>query len=756
MPRTFQNLPFILFLCALGVFNTPLFGQELPTEKTFIHLPKDKFDTKEKIPFKVYIVDGDTGMSPISKVVYIEVLTLDKQSVLKKKLLVQGTSASGILSFPEPLDPGTYHLRAYTKFMEGSSGSHQNSIPLVLTDHGGTPQTPTQKPALRIHPEGGTLVANLPNRIGVKALYPYSVDVDAMLELVNSKGDILESIPFPFGLAKAIPFTPKEGGYTLRLVSQQRTWSYPLPELEAQGFTMRIIENPESYKLYIQTNNGGGYAGCQLKVAQKGLPDFVLPLRSTSPTIVLPLPKARLRPGLVHISLQDDAGQTPYEKTLFHQTGTLTQSAITIDVAEKGIQLAVKDSFKLADMSVSVHKLAGARQPYSNIGTHLQLATEFTLDETFAQVIDKNGLLDKSALDAELLASFKPISKDSTILYVPETGLELKGKVVSRRKNPDFEGIQAFMVTRSSAGLGFEESPISTTGEFSFQNLYFPSGAEANVKVGVAKRRKKDKVKFSDSYQIIIDSLLPTDFAVPEYDFDPRETQTQEVEGFSGDGITQLDEVTLETEVETKKQAQRRRQRSLYITPSETVEVTDQILSATNSIEELLQRKIPGLRVIEGAYYLRYSVTAGNLTPASIMLDGFFIDSADLNPIPIISVDYVDVIREGRTALFGRRGVGGVIAIYTKRGEKHDTLPPDRSGQVIVPIPGLADTDKLKLTKRKGDLIYWDPDFKMNSKGKHTIAMPSSLSAGYYLINVQGISANGTPLWATRKIYWEP
>jgi len=93
------------------------------------------------------------------------------------------------------------------------------------------------------------------------------------------------------------------------------------------------------------------------------------------------------------------------------------------------------------------------------------------------------------------------------------------------------------------------------------------------------------------------------------------------------------------------------------------------------SVAEMLQGRVPGVRVLGGPFQYQIRVR-GAMRPPLVVLDGLPFRVYDdvqisnlLNSIPINDVEYVAVLRNiAETAIYGPGAANGVILIQTRRG----------------------------------------------------------------------------------------
>ncbi|MFZ5958070.1 TonB-dependent receptor domain-containing protein [Pseudomonas knackmussii] len=91
------------------------------------------------------------------------------------------------------------------------------------------------------------------------------------------------------------------------------------------------------------------------------------------------------------------------------------------------------------------------------------------------------------------------------------------------------------------------------------------------------------------------------------------------------------------------------------------------------SVPELLQR-VPGVQVSTAAGLISYSVRGTNTAQTLVLVDGQRIASASsgiarLDYLSIDNIERVEVTRGPRSSLYGADAIGGVIQIFTRRGE---------------------------------------------------------------------------------------
>ncbi len=100
-------------------------AQDYPVEKVYLHFDKPYYAVGDTIWFKAYVTAGLHYPSPLSKIVYVEMMNSRDSLVASLKLPVENSVATGaiILNYPDYKED-TYHIRAYTKWMLNSNESY--------------------------------------------------------------------------------------------------------------------------------------------------------------------------------------------------------------------------------------------------------------------------------------------------------------------------------------------------------------------------------------------------------------------------------------------------------------------------------------------------------------------------------------------------------------------------------------------------------------------------------------------------------
>jgi len=92
--------------------------KSVPREEVYIHTDREDYIAGEEMWFNVYVIDRQSSNpSPYSNIVYFELINMYNNPILQKRILVTNGSGPGQVVLPDSLSSGNYTLRAYTNWM---------------------------------------------------------------------------------------------------------------------------------------------------------------------------------------------------------------------------------------------------------------------------------------------------------------------------------------------------------------------------------------------------------------------------------------------------------------------------------------------------------------------------------------------------------------------------------------------------------------------------------------------------------------
>lgn len=220
-------------------------------------------------------------------------------------------------------------------------------------------------------------------------------------------------------------------------------------------------------------------------------------------------------------------------------------------------------------------------------------------------------------------------------------------------------------------------------------------------------------------------------------------------------GTIKLDEVTIKA-ISSNRNTPSNKKRLLYKEASQTIDFKDiTVLPTDNALSALIGR-VPGVSFRGDGIYIRGGSSMLGDNQALLLLDGMPVDGLAIISIPISNIDFVDVLKGPKAAIYGSRAANGVIAVYTLNGtERSNTVENIKNRGIISFIhPGYSHARKIyepvyKTQKNENDqfdyrsTLYWNPTIKFDVHGKAIISFYTTDVISPYQVVLEGITLNG-------------
>lgn len=176
---------------------------------------------------------------------------------------------------------------------------------------------------------------------------------------------------------------------------------------------------------------------------------------------------------------------------------------------------------------------------------------------------------------------------------------------------------------------------------------------------------------------------------------------------------------------------------------------------------EIVVEIIPRVRIVKENSNYRVQIVNEltneyNKNSPAIFLDGVFVD--DVNKIIQLGTEEIkkiDIIEVERA--FGDLVFSGVISITTYKNEIESTTPASHSLRVMNDninsggnfVAMNPDTFQNKYTPFVKQLLYWNPNLELSGTDDTNFEFYTSDNLAKYIIKVEGITEDGTPISAT-------
>lgn len=792
------------------------------SDKVYIHTDKPYYTSGETIWLKTYVVDGIRHLqSARSRIVYVELINPQDSIVAERRLLITDFGAAADLRISPDWPSGNYFLRAYTQYMRNSKKQYfyQKEIPVWyqnLEDKGvagiGTGSTPqngstkVDRPELQFYPEGGQLVAGLRNKMGLKVSDQAGRGLELQGSILDDEGNKVAAFrSFKFGLG-IVSFQPEVGKkYQASILIDDIEQTYPLPEIMAEGYVLGINNQGQSLAIEVNTNLSGGLEGAFIVGHLRGDLFFEKQFSaSDAASFSVQLSTRALKDGVAHFTLYTKTGEPVCERLVFvdNQVDDL-QLAINGNPTAYGTRQEVNLAINLtdptgagmpADLSLSITDLGAVNHNSNeeNIKSWLLLNSDLRgeIEDPGYFFTEKLNGKRRYMLDALMLTHgwrqfvWSDYQKGDIQPneFNGEQGITIKGRTsrLDQLKKPLVSNTLLDFITPT---IFHDEQQSDSLGQFSYGPYLFQDTVEIVLQARRLQKKKKKKKGQLDGDRFVSITLDPDTPAPPVERYftniniandddllenyltisQSRKRNDRVFDGFSID----IDEITV-----TAKRKQLTIEEvidsrtSYYGDPTHRIMADSSLGNDGGTLFDLLAR-MPGVRVT-GAYpsqtvQVRGSVSFQGSTAPLFLLDGNPIGQDYAAAMRSNEVFFVDLISGPSAAIYGSEGSNGVIAIYSRQGQRGVQVTERKPGIVNFTHPGLYKVRKFfspnyatkKIDHQKPDLrttLFWEPQVQLNGNKEAEVSFYTCDNAGNYLVKVEGIAKSGQAVYGTYQI----
>lgn len=309
------------------------------SEKMYLRTDRGLYLTGETVWFKIYCTDGTTHKpSGLSKIAYVELIKDSLESVIKEVIPLHNGAGSGSFYLPTTLKSGNYTLRAYTRWMRNFDEAFffHRTITVInpFRRLGLTRHKKAILSDLAFYPEGGNLLVGQKGMVAFKGTDQYGKGMVFKGWLTDHEGNkVLEFRPLHAGIG-TFTFTPvRNASYIAHVTgpdSIQR--DFILPDARSQGLTLHVESGENQIRIEITASPEAGKTA-KLFVHTRNRIQAFSELDMSRGSAVFTLDKAKLNPGITHITIFDARGNPACERLVFIRPGELMNIQIT---PEKG------------------------------------------------------------------------------------------------------------------------------------------------------------------------------------------------------------------------------------------------------------------------------------------------------------------------------------------------------------------------------------------------------------------------------------
>ena len=407
------------------------FGKSIPQEQVFVHMDNTCYFLGDTIYYKAYVRRADTGTpSRLSGVLYAELLNQDGYLVERQQLELRNGQVHGSFVLADTLYGGYYELRAYTRWQLnwGITEHPHNKVSeqwffnkrmakefyrdyeklysrvFPVFDKPDVPgdfyhemtlrplrrqskiDETSPKPKLQLFPEGGNLVAGVPNRIAFEATSNEGLHLDGKVTVADGSGNVVAEADVEQRGRGSFVFTPQSGKtYSVTYAGKKGTAKEKLPSPDVDGVALQVQNNGVGNRT-VELRMAGAAASEPLgmTVMHNGVMlDFQTVPAGTSATLTLD--EAKLKTGVCQVTIYNNVGRVYADRLFFCRKDDFAPSNLRFGGLGKQpaepfapVSFAVEGGSPGATVSVSVCDATHSEYLYDNgnILTEMLLSSE--------------------------------------------------------------------------------------------------------------------------------------------------------------------------------------------------------------------------------------------------------------------------------------------------------------------------------------------------------------------------------------------
>ncbi|WP_026629078.1 carboxypeptidase-like regulatory domain-containing protein [Dyadobacter alkalitolerans] len=766
----------------------------------FVHVDKPFYVTGDRLWMSAYLLDatnyrragGETAM-------HVDLLTSTGKLVEHQWVRIADGRGQGNLRLSDTLTTGTYRLRAYTDEDDGQRRpAFERSVPVYNLVKNGQPvksDSVTQPLDVQILPEGGRWISGLPARLGMKIIQPNGYGFQAEGRIVDDAG--IEVVRFKTnreGMTSVLMEPKPQLTYFAELTYNKELLRIALPKPENQGLLLSADALSDSTRLAltIMSSNRDAADSVYVLIQQRGVVVDQRKIILQNGSAKISLPMLEWLPGLAQVTLYD-AKAMPQCERLFFVPESVPPVLVTLKLNKTNYQpreqvavsLNLKDNGAPTSAALSASITDASKVPGDTADAHVQAHLLLT-GELRGRVENPNKYFanpsteTRKELDDMLLTQgWRRVSG------TPEAdslgGVSFSGRIL----NPKHQPIPGAQVTVASTRPG--QSFVRSAGTDEQGRFRLPGLSVADTATLMVQIAGRNFRKMSSKEAVLVQEwpgkswefgkiIAPPNWSDLQAELQAaRGRQEANTELYRDKAAKQLNEVTVRAQ-KYNERPDDIQMRSLHNNADATILFNEKSPNYPN-LYEMVQGRFAGVTVFRTVAAKGITAPPGYLVSVRgggqplFLMDGLPIEDPDGNALMNFNprdIERVELLKNaGSTGIYGVRGGNGVIAFYSKsaRSMQAGTKPKERMTPVqfigypsvqrefYVPRYDIETTDTTisgRLDDR--DVLYWKPMIQTDSKGNSQLRFPLSDTVRTLRIVIQGITANGRPVYGVQLV----
>ena len=784
-----------------------------PQEKIHLHTDRDVYVSGEKIWFKAYVVDAHTHLHPThSQYVYVELISPADMIVSRVMIRPVGDMFQGHLPLSKFVSEGNYTLRAYTRYMEnmgddyffkkniriGNLSSAKNQQQQTVQKTRRRTQTKQDDFDVSFFPEGGNLREGIICKVAFKAMNKNGYPEPVSGIVTDENGLEITSVQTYHAGMGVFLFAPERGKkYVLKCSNENGVEKqFVLPEASPMACSLTASMFNKKMLISIQRSAQAPDISFNLLAHCRGNVLYFSEWDKNKG--FLTFDEEQFPAGVIQFVLFDGQMNPLSERLIFSKNDASAKVEFRTDkeIYEKRDKIAA--TIKLdtllfpslrGNAGVGLEGWGGASAHFSvaitddqdiAVDEYTTIQSSLLLSSELKGYIENPSyyLHDPTAMDLLMMTHGwrrynipEVVKGNMEFPQIPyQTSQEISGKVQTLAFAKPVAGSEINIMSIGGAGT----TSTDENGKFIFGGFEHPDSTTYWIQA--LDRRGKSKVELvvnSESFHEL--TYAPQSrVRMPEIPVKEAEIKNEldtdvflekaELRSMFDEDIRRYD---LNEVVITAQNPITEKESRLQVFPlNEHSDVT-----LTREVFEKIHRTeifdhlatIPGVWVKDGEIIIRNSRNIRGIIPPLLLIDGIVSDLVMIRDIPILFVESIDVFKGPSTAIFGARGMGGVISITLKRGADFTAYQKDFNYAVYTPLgyqkPIEFYAPKYETVEAKRSFIpdyrttiFWKPDVVISEDGEATFEFYTADFKTTYSVVIEGITTDGKIVRQVEKI----
>lgn len=743
--NTFSFLVLFIYFLFGMTFTGYAANKEDYREYLAFHVGRATYVAGEPIFYKVYCYSDNKEDVFFSKVLYVELIDNQKNSISAQVLKIEQNAASSVLQLPDTLSTGLYYLKAYTQWMKNSGESFFGSFPVYIFNQYDETLNTKSNYNVSFEPEvyiqGGKLITGLPVQLQVRVpgLLGKKEEI-SLLEITG--GNIVQSaVTSDEGYAE-LNFTPYMGKiYRLIMGDSIREYAeYNLPPVEYSGYSLQVNISQKGELTVIADGSNIPPSQLQLKLISGN--NTVWEKIISKDFFKKELNTQRIPAGgYYHFQLTDAQNKllvdqafllSPDNMILLAENRYSTRQKVDVSLDLSSLLFQEGSAF-----SVSIHKKYPDKKPDTK-------KDSINLPQKPGKPVNQQLQIFYPRNYPETKTSFY-----GPIEYPAEDmGMLFSGRVTSSLENSGLKGFQLILAIKDTTGL-IVAATTDSTHRFSIL-LNEMGNKEANIFLYLGDMLLKgDNIEIDNKFFYQSAEPVTQNEMVQVYDslfVAEMKNEAQRVliqRAFNNNGLKPLQNSGI-----TMNRAE-----PFYGIPEIVVNPGEYFLLP--NFEEIAREILPRVRykyTRDKCEITIYHVEAGNRSSNPIVLvDGIYItDYRELYELNSDDIQRIEIQSGQRIA--GQLFYDGLLAVYTTG--KYRAEKEKNNGSKVYSVPGYVNNNDEygknyvnrsdhTLTPDFANQLYWNPQLKPDQNGKASVSFYTSDEEGDYIIDITGYTPEG-------------